>query len=103
MKVTLYPFWERPPYQESPRLTVSSSNMKEFHSYPSIDLPPFEIEIDTVCPHPSLFDLKEVDQLKKEKAELYQRVLQLDERIGKLLSLPNMSESEIFHDMEGRN
>ena len=92
MKVTLYPFWEHPPYLENPRLTVYSSNLGECHNYPSIDLPSFEVEINTVCPHPSLFDLKEVDQLKKEKASLYQRMTELDEKISKLLSLPNPSE-----------
>ena len=92
MKITLYPFWERPPYLEDPKLTVTSANLVELHSYPSIDLPPFEVEIDTVCPHPSLFDLKEVEQLKKEKAELYQKLMAIDEKIGRLLSLPNLPE-----------
>lgn len=94
MRVMLYPYWVRQPYEEKPRLTVSSTDMKGFHSYPSIDLPPFEVEIYTTCPHPSQFDLKEVDLLQKEKALLYQKLVEIDEKIGKLLALPNRSDSE---------
>ena len=97
MKLTIFPYWERRPYDDAPHLAVSETDLSGYHTYPAIGLPSIEIEIETSCPAAYQFDSREIDMLKKEKAELYQKLLQVDEQIGKLLALPSpVEEGEKF-------